>query len=211
MSKTDKSIKIEQTGSPIRRHHTQRATLIGLGLNRIGRVAQVPDTPQTRAIMTVALMAAFADGRNDDRERDVRLTLAGYTVLRFTYDQGRVTGWTGKSGPIDNVLWTRETSGKSRGRKAVLKSAYLSNAGYLNVTVELSSSVGTGWGDATYTAKGGYRQTASNQGAQDLAKGEKTLAYLVFEDAKFGGVMHLEYYDADGTSQGDWSLDLPIK
>ncbi len=24
MSKTDKSIKIEQTGSPIRRHHTQR-------------------------------------------------------------------------------------------------------------------------------------------------------------------------------------------
>ena len=29
MSKTDKSIKIEQTGSPIRRHHTQRETLIG--------------------------------------------------------------------------------------------------------------------------------------------------------------------------------------
>ena len=51
MSKTDKSIKIEQTGSPIRRHHTQRETLIGLGLNRIGRVAQVPDTPQTRGMI----------------------------------------------------------------------------------------------------------------------------------------------------------------
>src|SRR6516162_10531140 len=37
MSKTDKVIKIEQTGSAIRRHHTQRETLIGLGLNRIGR------------------------------------------------------------------------------------------------------------------------------------------------------------------------------
>jgi very-short-patch-repair endonuclease len=24
---------------------------------------------------------------NDDRERDVELTLAGYTVLRFTYEQ----------------------------------------------------------------------------------------------------------------------------
>ena len=46
MSKSrTKLIKIEQTGSPIRRHHTQRETLIGLGLNRIGRVAQVPDTP----------------------------------------------------------------------------------------------------------------------------------------------------------------------
>lgn len=122
-----------------------------------------------------------------------------------------MTGWTGKSGPIDKVLWTRQTSDTSRGRKAVLKSAYLTNAGYINVTVKLSSSVGTGWGDATYTAKGGYRQTASEQGAQDISKGEKTLAYFSFEDAKFGGVMHLEFYTADGTSQGDWSLDLPIK
>jgi large subunit ribosomal protein L30 len=52
MSKTDKTIKIEQTGSPIRRHHTQRATLIGLGLNRIGRTADVPDTPAIRGMLT---------------------------------------------------------------------------------------------------------------------------------------------------------------
>jgi large subunit ribosomal protein L30 len=51
MSKTDKVIKIEQTGSPIRRHHAQRETLIGLGLNRIGRMAQVPDTPATRGMI----------------------------------------------------------------------------------------------------------------------------------------------------------------
>ena len=52
MSKSDKVIKIEQIGSPIRRHHAQRQTLIGLGLNRIGRVAQVPDTPQTRGMIS---------------------------------------------------------------------------------------------------------------------------------------------------------------
>ena len=52
MSKSDKTIKIEQTGSPIRRHHTQRATLIGLGLNRIGRTADVPDTPAIRGMLT---------------------------------------------------------------------------------------------------------------------------------------------------------------
>ncbi|MGH6769234.1 MAG: 50S ribosomal protein L30 [Xanthobacteraceae bacterium] len=51
MSKTDKVIKVEQIGSPIRRHHTQRETLIGLGLNRIGRVAEVPDTPSTRGMI----------------------------------------------------------------------------------------------------------------------------------------------------------------
>jgi large subunit ribosomal protein L30 len=52
MSKTTKILNVEQTRSPIRRHHSQRATLIGLGLNRIGRVAQVPDTPQTRGMLS---------------------------------------------------------------------------------------------------------------------------------------------------------------
>ena len=51
MSKSEKVIKIEQTGSAIRRHHSQRETLIGLGLNRIGRVAEVVDTPQTRGMI----------------------------------------------------------------------------------------------------------------------------------------------------------------
>ncbi len=51
MSKSAKMIKIQQTGSPIRRHHSQRETLIGLKLNRIGRTAEVPDTPQTRGMI----------------------------------------------------------------------------------------------------------------------------------------------------------------
>jgi large subunit ribosomal protein L30 len=51
MSKSDKVIKVKQTGSAIRRHHTQRETLIGLGLNRIGRVVELPDTPQTRGMI----------------------------------------------------------------------------------------------------------------------------------------------------------------
>jgi large subunit ribosomal protein L30 len=51
MSKSDSVIKIQQVGSPIRRHHTQRETLIGLKLNRIGRTAEVPDTPQTRGMI----------------------------------------------------------------------------------------------------------------------------------------------------------------
>jgi large subunit ribosomal protein L30 len=37
--------------SPIRRHRQQRATLIGLGLNRIGRSSLVPDTRATRGMI----------------------------------------------------------------------------------------------------------------------------------------------------------------
>ena len=52
MSKSNgKTIKVEQIGSASRRHHSQRETLIGLKLNRIGRVAELPDTPQTRGMI----------------------------------------------------------------------------------------------------------------------------------------------------------------
>lgn len=44
-------IEIEQIGSPIRRHYRQGATLIGLGLNRIGRVAWVPDVSASRGMI----------------------------------------------------------------------------------------------------------------------------------------------------------------
>ena len=48
---SSKTIKIEQTGSPQRRHHTQRETLVGLGLNKIGRTSELPDTPMTRGMI----------------------------------------------------------------------------------------------------------------------------------------------------------------
>jgi large subunit ribosomal protein L30 len=44
-------IEIEQIRSPTRRHRKQQATLIGLGLNKIGRVRWVPDTPATRGMI----------------------------------------------------------------------------------------------------------------------------------------------------------------
>ena len=46
-----KTIKVEQIASPLRRHNDQRATLIGLGLNKIGRVKDLPDTPSTRGMI----------------------------------------------------------------------------------------------------------------------------------------------------------------
>jgi large subunit ribosomal protein L30 len=64
MAKTDKIIKVEQTGSPIRRVHQQRETLIGLRLNRIGRVSELPDTPQTRGMIAkVAHLVRVVDGK----------------------------------------------------------------------------------------------------------------------------------------------------
>jgi large subunit ribosomal protein L30 len=46
-----KTVKVEQIGSPIRREGSQRKTLIGLGLNKIGRVRELPDNPSTRGMI----------------------------------------------------------------------------------------------------------------------------------------------------------------
>ena len=46
-----KQITVVQTGSPIRRSKDQRATLVGLGLNRIGRKSVLEDTPSIRGMI----------------------------------------------------------------------------------------------------------------------------------------------------------------
>jgi large subunit ribosomal protein L30 len=51
MAQPSKTLKVRQTGSPIRRHKGQRATLVGLGLNRVGRVATLEDTPAIRGMI----------------------------------------------------------------------------------------------------------------------------------------------------------------
>ena len=46
-----KTVKVRQTSSPSRRHFSQRQTLVGLKLNKIGRIAELADTPQTRGMI----------------------------------------------------------------------------------------------------------------------------------------------------------------
>ena len=57
-------ITLEQIGSAIGRPGPQRATLKGLGLNRIGRRARVADTPANRGMIAkVAHLVRVVDGR----------------------------------------------------------------------------------------------------------------------------------------------------
>ncbi|HKP22337.1 MAG TPA: 50S ribosomal protein L30 [Dongiaceae bacterium] len=44
-------VTLRQTGSPIRRTKDQRATLAGLGLNKVGRVSTLEDTPSVRGMI----------------------------------------------------------------------------------------------------------------------------------------------------------------
>ena len=44
-------LKITQTGSPIRRTKDQRATLVGLGLNKMHKTRELEDSPEVRGMI----------------------------------------------------------------------------------------------------------------------------------------------------------------
>jgi len=59
-----KTIILEQVSSAIGRSADQRRTLIGLGLNRIGRRSRVLDTPAARGMIAkVAHLVRVVDGQ----------------------------------------------------------------------------------------------------------------------------------------------------
>ena len=60
----DKTITVEQTGSPIRRDASQRQTLVGLGLNKMHRRKTLPDTPAVRGMIAkVKHLVRVVDGQ----------------------------------------------------------------------------------------------------------------------------------------------------
>ncbi len=50
-AKKKATLTVKQTGSPIRRPKDQRATLVGLGLGKIGRTRVLEDTPSVRGMI----------------------------------------------------------------------------------------------------------------------------------------------------------------
>ena len=47
----DKTVTVEQIASPSRRPQDQRATLVGLGLNKIRATSTLKDTPEVRGMI----------------------------------------------------------------------------------------------------------------------------------------------------------------
>jgi len=88
-------ITVEQIASSIRRHHKQRATLIGLRLNRLGRISVLPDTPETRGMIAqVRHLVRVLDRR-------VEFDIDGFVAaVRDEYDTAVTTRITN-----GGVLW----------------------------------------------------------------------------------------------------------
>lgn len=60
-----KTIAVKQIGSPIRRPASQRATLKGLGLNKMNRTRELEDTPSIRGMVaSIPHLAVIVEEKN---------------------------------------------------------------------------------------------------------------------------------------------------
>jgi large subunit ribosomal protein L30 len=55
-------IKVTQTGSPIRRTDDQRATLVGLGLNKMHKSVELEDSPEVRGMIRAVRHMVSVEG-----------------------------------------------------------------------------------------------------------------------------------------------------
>lgn len=137
-----------------------------------------------------------------------------YSLTDFTFDDdGLVTAWTGKSGPVSSVLWSQPWSGQTGGNTVDLVSAYRANAGSLIVVVKVTANERTatifGY-SATYSASDGitYAVAGSSQPSQ-IAPGSAGYAILVFTGAPFGGTVNLGGSSPDDYSYS-WNAAIPV-
>ena len=64
MADIKKTVELEQFRSPIARSKDQRATLVGLALNKIGRRSSLEDTPAVRGMIAkVAHLVRVVDSK----------------------------------------------------------------------------------------------------------------------------------------------------
>jgi large subunit ribosomal protein L30 len=104
------TFKVQQIRSPIRRHRSQRQTLIGLKLNRIGRVADLPNIPEVwgmiakvRHLVRVVDQSLFEKHRllrpkpwkeQDDADLIQRLVFANRKIKLQSFKQAEMAGKT---------------------------------------------------------------------------------------------------------------------
>lgn len=145
----------------------------------------------------------FADGVVTVAESGVPDT---YNLTDFAFDDdGLVTSWTGRSGPVADALWTQPWSGQTGGNTIDLVSAYKANSGALWVVLKVTANEAateTYGYSATYSASDGITYSvASASQPQSIAAGSAGFVVLIFDGAPFGGTVNLE-----GGHPTDYSL-----
>jgi hypothetical protein len=136
-----------------------------------------------------------------------------YVWSNFEFDdRGLVTTWTTASGPMDGNIWTTPWEGAVGGNTVTLVSAYQSSGGALWVTLKVAagaSETNVNGYSATYVdASGGARSVAQSAQPSSLPPSSSGLISVVFDQADFGGTLHLDGYNT--VDYTDWAVEIPV-
>lgn len=197
----EEALQHASPGSPAERYVThQQALFTGLNANGHGYM-----DPANEPTLT------FDDGS----VKVVEVGQSEYTLSDFTFDgDGLVVSWTGKSGPLADVLWTAPWSGQTGGNTIDLVSAYRANSGHLFVILKVSANERTtsvfGY-SATYSGSDGITYSAeSSSQPEQIATGSAGYVIMNFPGAPFGGTVNLEGSSPDDYSIS-WAASVPIQ
>ena len=203
--------------------------LVHLGKHSQARSVVEPNSPAARYIthQLADTKAYKIDGLGDSNvEGDWRISgdektgkvrikpsdgSASYTWDEFTYSgAGKITGWTGASGPIEAALWTRESSDTGLGVTVRLVSAYRTNIGAMRMVVDYSTKRDVDLSyTASYAVRGGSRQNSTEQSSKnELEKGKETFTHYSFDDAQFGGTLRLKVASMNGSETANLVLAI---
>lgn len=119
-------------------------------------------------------------------------------------DDGKITGWTGASGALADVLGKDHDSKEAKGQKVTVAHAYKSNDGGVNIILKVESTV-DGYPDSApvYVGPDGVARKPSGWVTNDIVKDATTYLQYFYPDADFGGKVK---YEIDY----DQAIDLQI-
>lgn len=137
---------------------------------------------------------------------------AGYTWSDFKVDdRGRVYSWTGKSGPVADVLWSKDSHVTVAGTNVSLVSAYRANSGDLYVVLDVSPSKFALSPDYEPTFVGADKRTREATAAivpDRIDKGTSGYLMYVFQGAKFGGTVTVNIQDGGYNDRGSAKIRI---
>lgn len=108
-------------------------------------------------------------------------------------DDGKITSWTGASGPLADVLGKDHDSKEAKGQKVTVAHAYKSNGGAVFIILKVESTV-DGYPDSApvYVGPDGIARKPGGWITNDIVKDATTYLQYIYPDADFGGKLKYE-------------------
>lgn len=126
--------------------------------------------------------------------------------------QGKIVSWTGKSGPLEDALWTKDQTVHASDTDVELVGAYRANGGSLYIVLDVAAGDHGAQldYDPSYVVDGRSTKPSGQVGPFGSGVDPNTRAYYVYsyDGADFGGTFKTEVVGSDYDTLGHLSMKI---